>query len=195
MDTKHNSQARRLVAQARARVPRRLPQNEIEKRAQEAVTFARDNALKTEAVADMRDVWIDALRRNLGLTNVAAVAAELHRRQESAEFKPINRPKHQPAITTDRMVAMEKENIRTMLNGKENRPPMVEAERVNEVVTAIAESQQRSLNGKQRSAIEQILCSRDQIIGLQGGAGTGKTTALSVLREAAEKEGYQVRGF
>jgi ATP-dependent exoDNAse (exonuclease V) alpha subunit len=27
------------------------------------------------------------------------------------------------------------------------------------------------------------------------GAGTGKTTALSVLREAAEKEGYQVRGF
>ncbi|HKF94920.1 MAG TPA: AAA family ATPase, partial [Gammaproteobacteria bacterium] len=40
-----------------------------------------------------------------------------------------------------------------------------------------------------------ILSSRDQIIGLQGGAGTGKTTALSVLREAAEKEGYQVRGF
>ena len=30
---------------------------------------------------------------------------------------------------------------------------------------------------------------------MQGGAGTGKTTALSVLREAAEKEGYQVRGF
>ncbi len=90
---------------------------------------------------------------------------------------------------------MEKQNIQTMLEGKESRPAMVEAERVNEVVTAIAESQQRSLNAKQKSAIEQILCSRDQIIGLQGGAGTGKTTTLSVLREAAEKEGYQVRGF
>src|SRR5215204_1058056 len=195
MDARHGNQARRIVAQARARLPLRLPQNEIEKRAQEAVTFARDNALKTEAVADMRDVWIDALRRNLGLTNVAAVAAELHRRQESAEFKPINRPKHQSATTTDRMVAMEKENIQTILNGKENRPPMVEAERVKEVVTAIAESQKRTLNAKQKSAIELILSSRDQIIGLQGGAGTGKTTALSVLREAAEKEGYQVRGF
>src|SRR5215204_6148147 len=195
MDAKHDNQARRIVAQARARSPLRVSQNEIEKRAQEAVTFARDNALKTEAVADMRDVWIDALRRNLGLTNVAAVAAELHHPQESAEFKPINRPQHQPATTTDRIVAMEKENIQTMLNGKENRPPMVEAERVNEVVTAIAESQQRTLNKKQRSAIEQILSSTDQIIGLQGGAGTGKTTALSVLREAAEKEGYQVRGF
>src|SRR5215204_3050696 len=195
MDARHGNQARRIVAQARARLPLRLPQNEIEIRAQEAVTFACDNALKTEAVADMRDVWIDALRRNLGLTNPAAVAAELHHRQESAEFKPINRPKHQPATTTDRMVAMEKENIQTMLEGKESRLPMVQAERVKEVVTAIAESQKRTLNAKQKSAIELILSSRDQIIGLQGGAGTGKTTALSVLREAAEKEGYQVRGF
>jgi ATP-dependent exoDNAse (exonuclease V) alpha subunit len=195
MEAKHGNQARRIVAQARARVPLRVSQNEIEKRAQEAVTFARDNALKTEAVADMRTVRVDAFRRNLGLTTVAAVTAELQHRQESGEFKPINRPKHQPATTTDRMVTMEKENIQTMLNGKENRPPMVEAERVNEVVTAIAKSQRRTLNTKQKSAIEQILASRDQIIGLQGGAGTGKTTALSVLREAAEKEGYQVRGF
>ena len=51
------------------------------------------------------------------------------------------------------------------------------------------------MNDNQRAAVEQILTSRDQIIGLQGGAGTGKTTALSVLREAAEKEGYEVRGF
>jgi len=195
MDARHGNQARRIVAQARARLPLRLPQNEIEIRAQEAVTFACDNALKTEAVADMRDVWIDALRRNIGLTNPAAVAAELHRRQESGEFKPINRPERQPETTTQRMVRMEKENIQTMLDAKESRPAMVEAERVKEVVTSIAESQQRTLNTKQRSAIEQILSSRDQIIGLQGGAGTGKTTALSVLREAAEKEGYQVRGF
>ena len=90
---------------------------------------------------------------------------------------------------------MEKENIQTMLDGKEICPAMIEAERVKEIVTAIAERQQRSLNSNQQSAIEEILSSRDQIIGLQGGAGTGKTTALSVLREAAEKEGYQVRGF
>src|SRR5829696_7263903 len=166
MDAKHGNQARRIVAQARARLPLRVSQNEIEKRAQEAVTFARDNALKTEAVADMRKVWKDALRRNLGLTNPAAIAAELQRRQESGEFKPINPPQRQPQTTTARMLAMEKENIQTMLDGKESRPAMVEAERVKEVVTSIAESQQRTLNTKQRSAIEQILSSRDQIIGL-----------------------------
>jgi len=195
MDAKHDSQARRLVVQARKRLALRLPQNEIEKRAQEAVTFARDNAVKTEAVADMRNVWIDALRRNLGLTNYAAVSAELHRRQESGEFINITRQQRPPETTTERMLAMEKENIQTMIDGKESRPAMVEVERVNEVVTAIAERQQLTLNANQQAAIEAILSSRDQIIGLQGGAGTGKTTALSVLREAAEKEGYQVRGF
>jgi conjugative relaxase-like TrwC/TraI family protein len=195
MDARHDSQARRLVTQARKRIPLRLPQNEIEKRAQEAVTFARDSAIKTEAVADMRTVWSDALRRNLGLTNYAAVAAELHSRQESGEFIKITRRDRQPETTTERMLAMEKENIQTMIDGKQNRPAMVEPERINEVVTTTAEHQQRRLNEKQQSAIEQILSSKDQIIGLQGGAGTGKTTALSVLREAAEKEGYQVRGF
>ena len=195
MDAKHDNQARRLVAQARARLPLRLSQNEIEKRAQEAVTFARDKAMESEAVEDMRKVWGNALRRNLGLTNYASVAAEMHRRQESGEFKEINRKEHQPETTTNRMVRMEEENIQTMLDGKESRPAMVERERVTEVVTTIAESQKRTLNAKQKSAIELILSSRDQIIGLQGGAGTGKTTALSVLREAAEKEGYQVRGF
>ena len=39
---------------------------------------------------------------------------------------------------------MEKENIQTMIDGKESRPAMVEAERVNEVVTATAERQQRT---------------------------------------------------
>src|SRR5439155_13030916 len=44
-------------------------------------------------------------------------------------------------------------------------------------------------------AVETILDSRDQISGLQGTAGAGKTTSLAALREAAEKEGYRVEGF
>src|ERR1043165_3123509 len=195
LDVRHDYQAQRIVAEARERVPLRLSQNEIERRAQEAVTFARDKVMENDAVADMRDLRIHALRRQLGFTNYAAVAAEIHRRQESGEFINITRQERQPETTTERMLAMEKKNIQTMIDGKENRPAMVEAERVSDVVTATAKHQQRRLNAHQKSAIEQILCSRDRIIGLQGGAGTGKTTALSVLREAVEKEGYQVRGF
>jgi len=51
------------------------------------------------------------------------------------------------------------------------------------------------LNPAQRKAIEQILISRDQIQGLQGSAGSGKTTTLAAIREGAEQSGYMVEGF
>ena len=195
MDAKHDSQASHLVTQARERGPLRLAQNEIATRAQEAVTFARDNAVERKAVADLREVRIDALRRNLGRTTYEAVASEFSRRQERGEFLNITRDHRTPAITTERMVEMEKENIQTVIDGKGTAPAIVRAARVKDVVAETAQSQQRRLNVNQRSAIETILSRDDQIVGLQGGAGTGKTTALSVLRAAAEKGGYQVRGF
>jgi conjugative relaxase-like TrwC/TraI family protein len=195
MDVRHDYQAQRFVAEARERGPLRLDRDEIAIRAQEAVTFARDNVMERNAVADVRDVWINSHRRNLGRTSYEAVKGEFSRRLESGEFIKITRDRRTPAITTERMVQMEKENIQTVIDGKGNAPAIVRAERVKDVVADTAQSQQRRLNVNQRSAIETILSSDDQIVGLQGGAGTGKTTALSVLRAAAEKEGYEVRGF
>jgi conjugative relaxase-like TrwC/TraI family protein len=196
MDVRHGYQAQRLVAQARDRLLFQLSPYEIAVRAREAVIFARQKAVEKDAVADMRKVIGDALRRNLGLTTCEAVMTELQRQMQTrGAFIKILRQQRPPETTTERMLSMEKENIQTMIDGKSSRPAMVEPERVNEVVTATAERQQRRLNAKQQAAIEAILSSRDQVIGLQGGAGTGKTTALSVLREAAENEGYQVRGF
>src|SRR5207253_6008955 len=54
MDARYGNQARRSVEQAQQRDPIRFSQDEITKRAQEAVTFARDNATEREAVTDMR---------------------------------------------------------------------------------------------------------------------------------------------
>jgi ATP-dependent exoDNAse (exonuclease V) alpha subunit len=51
------------------------------------------------------------------------------------------------------------------------------------------------LNQAQRNAIEQILTSRDQVQGLQGSAGVGKTASLAGVREGAERNGYTVEGF
>jgi conjugative relaxase-like TrwC/TraI family protein len=195
MDAKHGNQARWLVGQAQERGPLQLAQDEIATRAQEAVTFARDNAVEREAVADMRQVMTDALRRNLGLTTHDAVTSEMHRRQERGEFIDIIRDHRSPEATTQRMLKMEQENIQTVMDGKGSSPAVVRASRVEDVVANGAQNHQLKLNANQQSALETILSSDDQIVGLQGGAGTGKTTVLSVLREAAEKEGYQVRGF
>jgi conjugative relaxase-like TrwC/TraI family protein len=194
MDTRYDNQARRSVEQARQREPIKYSHDEITKRAQEAVTFARDNATEREAVTDMRKVMADALRRNMGLTTFEAVATELNQRIERGEFVEIIRERKPREATTQRMLELEKSNLQAMLDGQGRHNPIVVVE-TRQSVDAIAERQQLRLNDNQRAAVEQILTSRDQVIGLQGGAGTGKTTALSVLREAAQKEGYEVRGF
>ena len=196
MDAKHNDQARNLVTEAQQRLPIRLAQDDIATRAQEAVTFARDNAVEREAVADMRQIMTDALRRNLGRTTVDAVTKDLRLRQErGGAFIDIAREQRPPEATTERMVRMEQENIQTVIDGKGMSPPIVRASRVKDVVANAAQSNQLKLNVNQQSAVETILSSEDRIVGLQGGAGTGKTTTLSVLRGALDKEGYEVRGF
>jgi ATP-dependent exoDNAse (exonuclease V) alpha subunit len=55
--------------------------------------------------------------------------------------------------------------------------------------------QQQQLNRTQRSVVEDVLSSPDRIQGIQGFAGSGKTTTLSVIRSAAEIQGFQVEGL
>jgi conjugative relaxase-like TrwC/TraI family protein len=195
MDARHDNQAQRSVERAFENGSLTRSADEVVRRAQEAVTFARDNGMEREAVVEMRKVKIDALRRNLGLTTYEAVVTELARRQQQGEFVGIVREQQSPETTTRHMLEMEQSNIQVMLDGHGLLPPIIGRERVRYSVEQVAKQQELRLNENQHAAVEQLLASRDQIIGLQGGAGTGKTTALSVLRRAAESEGYEVRGF
>jgi conjugative relaxase-like TrwC/TraI family protein len=140
MDAKHGNQARWLVGQAQERGPLHLAQDEIATRAQEAVTFARDNAVEREAVADMRQVMTDALRRNLGLTTHEAVISEMRRRQERGEFIAVIRDHRSPEATTQRMLKMEQKNIQTVIDGKGSSPAVVRASRVEDVVANSAQT-------------------------------------------------------
>lgn len=51
------------------------------------------------------------------------------------------------------------------------------------------------LSAEQGAAAANILQSRDAIVGLSGGAGTGKTETLKALKKAIEGSGRQVYGF
>jgi len=195
MDARYGNEAHRSVEQALEHGTIQLAPQEIITRAQQAVTFARDNAVEREAVADIRKVMVDALRRNLGLTTYEAVTAELHQRQQRGEFIGITREQRPQETTTRRMLEMEKSNIRVMLDHQGRHAPIIGNGHTTQIAEQIAAQQSLRLNDSQRIAVEEILSSHDQILGLQGRAGTGKTTTLSVLRAAAEKEGYEVRGF
>lgn len=187
MDAKFGEQALRVAESAQERGSLSLSDEQIKSRAQAAVTFARENAGEREAVVDKRRVMVDALRRNLCFTTFDAVIGELNERIDSGDFIRLIRNGTMEELTTSRTVAMERSNIQQVVASRGTQVPILEPEESGRAVGEITEAQGVILNQSQRKAVEAILESHDRIVGLQGRAGTGKTTTLAVLREAAEK--------
>ena len=195
MDARFGEQAARIVQSAQERGSLILDDDEIKSRAHAAVTFARMNAGEREAVVDKRRVMVDALRRNMSFTTYDAVIKELNERIESGEFIRLMRNGSMEELTTSQTVAMERSNLERVVAGRGTQEPILEPERSGRIVQEMTARQGITLNDSQREAVATLLESRDRIVGLQGRAGTGKTTALAVLREAAERQGYEIEGF
>ena len=179
------------AAQQRAREQKGLEPDGA-KAAKEAVTYARNSIFEREAVADERLILRDALRRGMGETTYAQVRAEFNSRQKAGEFLSRDGQKHDSgrSFTTPETISHERTNVRHVLEGRNAVEPIMSAE------AAQAQAKTRDfLNPKQQAVIEEVLNSSDRVHGLQGLAGTGKTTALEVIREGAEKSGYIVQGF
>lgn len=195
MDAKFGGPALRVAESAQERGSLRLSDEEIKARAQAAVIFARDNAGEREAVVDKRKVMVDALRRNLGFTTFDAVVKELNERIDSGDFIRVIRNGTMEEFTTSRTVAMEESNIQQVVAGRATQEPILNREASAQAIGEITRGQGITLNESQHLAVETVLESHDRIVGLQGLAGTGKTTTLAVLREVAERQGYDVEGF
>jgi conjugative relaxase-like TrwC/TraI family protein len=189
------NQADRVVVEAQGRrqkLAQEQPYDERQRQAKAAMTFARDRSFEREAVHDERALFVDAMRRGMGQTTYPEVRANFEARVASGEFRVIAGEKHDTGrrFTTAETIKAEKEIVRKMLDGH-NRAPQIMT-----IQQAILLTESRPyLNRVQRDAVEHILTSRDQVQGLHGRAGVGKTTTLAVVREGAERNGYEVEGF
>jgi len=186
------NQPQQVVAAARERVEGRQLQPQQLTTAREAVTFARDSIFEREAVADERAILRDALRRGMGEASYGEIRAEFDRRQKSGEFRSVEGMKHDSGgrFTTPETIAAERANIRYVLEGRNAVEPIMSAEAARDQAIT-----RPFLNDSQRRVIEQVLNSSDRVHGLQGLAGTGKTTTLQTIREGAEANGFVVEGF
>ena len=181
MAAQFGHQASKAVAAAQARGQQAIPdRGELVKT---AITYATERNIERSAVVDERAIMRDALVRTMGLATVAPLKAEMERRVETCDLlQRSNGTAPARAFTTPEMVRLERETIQAMQAGKGQQQPlaqMVEAPH---------------LNAGQRAALAQVLANRDTVQALEGVAGGGKTTALAVVKEAAEREQYQVHG-
>lgn len=191
----YGNQAETVVSEAQSRRKSKAHLASLEERTQQArsaLTFARDKGFEREAVLDERAIFVDAMRRGMGDMMYPEVRANFEARVASGEFRAVGGSKHTTGrlFTTARTIQAEKEIIRSVQEGQGRAPQLMSIQDAIPLTEA-----REQLNSTQRKAIEQILTSRDQIQGLQGSAGSGKTTTLSVIRHAAEQNGYAVEGF
>ena len=190
------NEAATVVAQARERaqsqIQNRESQAEEAVKAREAVAYARSSNFEREAVVDERALMRDALRHGMGETTYAHIRAEFGSRQVRGDFLRIESPKHATgrSFSTPETIANERANIAHVMRGQQTQDPMMSEEHA-----AALASRKSFLNSAQRTVIQEVLTSPDRIHGLQGLAGTGKTTVLSSIREGAEQSGFAVEGF
>lgn len=192
----HGNDPREVVSAAEARRQHsQHPQNanEAVARAREAVTYARDRNIEREAVVEERPLLRDALRRAMGEATLKDIRASLESRITRGEFIPVGETSEstvQRSFTTAQMRTFEHENITSIRNGQGMDAPLVDSGTVRKF-----DQELRSLSDGQRQAVREIFGSHDQITGLQGVAGSGKTTTLRAIRRAAETQGYKIEGF
>ena len=185
------NQADAVVRAARERVQHQeKPANSFD-RVRESLTFSRDKNFEREAVVDERALIRDGLRRGMGDVTYAQVRGNLDARIASGEFQGVERasmPGRQ--FTTAKTIAAEHEIVSRVREGRNHAEPLLSRSQAISVA-----DQHPHLNRTQKTVVEDVLSSPDRIQGIQGFAGSGKTTTLSVIRSAAESQGYQVEGF
>jgi conjugative relaxase-like TrwC/TraI family protein len=185
-------QADAVVCAARERSQHQeKPVNSFD-RVRESLTFSRDKNFEREAVVDERALIRDGLRRGMGEITHAQVRANLDARLASGEFEIVQRPQSVPSrhFTTAKTIEAEHEIIRRVREGQNQVEPVLSRPQA----IAVADHHEH-LNRAQKSVVEDVLSVPDRVQGIQGFAGSGKTTTLTAIRGAAERQGYQVEGF
>jgi conjugative relaxase-like TrwC/TraI family protein len=193
LSAQYGHQADRVVAEARQHGQHH--ESHPGKSAQVSVTYAREHLFERSAVESGRSILTAALDRGMGESNFSQVRQEFDRRARSGEFRTVQHgPKHEgPQYTTAETLRMERETIGHMKDGNQRgfADPML----VDGRTRIDTEQRHPELNTGQRQAVDDVFLSREKIVGLDGVAGAGKTTALAVVRDGAEYAGYRVEGF
>lgn len=100
--------------------------------------------------------------------------------------------KEKGLYTTREMLKIEKEVVKRVSNGHGQLKSIMKSE--EEAVKVISEKYDHLTQGQKDAAVH-ILFSRDRVIGIQGDAGTGKTTMLKAAGEELESHGHRVYGL
>lgn len=153
---------------------------------------------ENESVFSYKALLKEAMKLRLGLENSskADIDLDIDRLIDVGELIP-----RKTGFTTKEALSRERFIVTTMLNGKDTYQAIGDLKGVKTHIDAFEQRQTELLGQKftfsddQRQAIQDMLLSKDLVSGIQGYAGTGKTTLLSCVIEYATNQGYIIKGL
>lgn len=146
-----------------------------------AMDFAIQHCYERTSVVTGKELLRHALRFGVGDLDVEQTKRQLLRDefiQESANEKQW--------FTTDQVLAEEKRLIDFVESGRGKFKPFH---------SGAYQFQNQTLSQEQRNAVRHVICSRDRVTAIRGGAGTGKTTMMKEAVAAIESGGQKVFTF
>lgn len=158
--------------------------------AREAVTGAIAHLTEREAASRDAVLEREAMRFAGGRCDWADIRAEINRARDSGEIIGARDGRW----TTRAMHDLELRNLKHIQAGRGQHLAVMSGAEFDSFLAAWQSRTGRVLGVEQRAAAHMILCGGDRFQLIQGLAGTGKTTALQFIREAAEASGWTVEG-
>ena len=99
-------------------------------------------------------------------------------------------------LTTKEMLEIEKQVIEYIQKTNETLSAIeLDTKKIEEAIKEFETRVGYQLTNDQKKAVKHIMQSKDAVLGIQGDAGTGKTTVFQLVREELEKRGFEVRGI
>ena len=155
----------------------------------DAAAWAVGHLSERQAVFGHADLLAATLAREPGAVTVDAAERAIAALERDGGLHAARGLDHDRHWTTDAAIARESETIALMRAGQGA------AKTIMRPWVAETKLHKGRLNEGQMEAVKMAPSSTDRVIGVQGYAGTGKTTMLKRLRVLAESRGYSTMGL
>ncbi len=157
--------------------------------AAEAVAWALAHLSERAAVFPRADLFAAILAHAPGAIAMTEAEREVAALEKAGTLHAVNIPGAEDSLTTDRAVGEEREAVAQMHNGEGRGRAVMRGWQVQGRLS------RGPLTAGQKDAVKTILSAKDRTVGVQGYAGTGKTTMLNRARTLAEKKGWRMTGL
>lgn len=147
-----------------------------------AVDLALEHCLERKSVAGEREVLRDAMKRSFGTCTPEQIKGACLLKEKDLIKADT---KEGRILTTKEAVKEERRLVELATEGKGKCAP----------IHIGYEIQNGQLNAEQRQAVKHALSSKDQVVVIEGGAGTGKTTLVKEIRQGVEAAGKKMFAF